>query len=257
MHLLLVNDDGFDSPLLRMLCSAAAGRGHRVTVAAPDRQQSAKSHAFTVADPLTVKPGRMEGAAEAWRVCGTPVDCSRLGLMELARDADLVISGINDGWNIGLATYVSGTVGAAREAAFIQGKAVAVSLEPGASEETAAFAADFAVRTAERMAESSLPPMCVCSINVPALPPSALREAVFCPINCRMYRDAYERRVSPRGRLYFWLGPETPDDAPDKGTDLDLLQQGHITCTLLTPPRDVCFHCDSLLPPLREDAPCV
>ena len=235
MKLLLVNDDGFDSPLLRLLARAAAARGHQVRVAAPDRQQSAKSHAFTVAEPLMTLPAKMEGAESAWRVCGTPVDCARIGLMELARDAEMVISGINNGYNIGLATYVSGTVGAAREAAFIRGKAIAVSVEYGAREETAAFLADYAVRTAEAIRMAPLPDMCVVSLNAPDRPAAQLKEARLCPLTSHHYRDSYERRVSPRGVTYFWLGPEQMDDHPDEGSDLDLLSRGHITCTLLTP----------------------
>ena len=235
MNLLLVNDDGFDSPLLGLLAKTAAGRGHRVWVAAPDRQQSAKSHAFTVAEPLLVRPAQMAGAEAAWRVCGTPVDCARIGLMELAREAELVISGINNGFNIGLATYVSGTVGAAREAAFIRNRALAVSLAVGAPEETAAFLADYAVRAAEALRDARLPEMSVLSINAPALPPRQLKEPRLCPLTSHHYRDSYERRVSPRGDLYFWLGPEQMDDHPDEGSDLALLEEGHVTCTLLTP----------------------
>ena len=121
MNLLLVNDDGIDSPLLHILCRAAAARGHHVTVCAPSVQQSAKGHSFTVFTPVMVHPRELEGAAAAWAVDGTPVDCTRLGLMALCEEpVDLVISGINNGFNAGLATYVSGTVGAAREAAFVR-----------------------------------------------------------------------------------------------------------------------------------------
>ena len=140
MNILLTNDDGFDSPLLHMLCRAAAARGHNVYVSAPATQQSAKSHSFTLTRPLIAHPREMEGAAKAWAVEGTPVDSARLGFMSLA-DApiDLVISGMNDGENVGLATYVSGTVGAAREAAFQRKRAMAVSMQVGTPIETARF----------------------------------------------------------------------------------------------------------------------
>ena len=86
MHLLLTNDDGFHSPLLALLCRAAAARGHRVTVCAPALPQSAKSHALTVHSPLCARPATMEGAAAAWQVEGTPADCTRLGLRALAQE---------------------------------------------------------------------------------------------------------------------------------------------------------------------------
>ena len=105
MNILLVNDDGIDSPYLALLCRAAAARGHRVTVCAPSTQQSAKSHSFTIFTPVTVHPREVEGACAAWAVDGTPVDCVRLGLLSLCGDGvDLVLSGINDGFNTGLAT---------------------------------------------------------------------------------------------------------------------------------------------------------
>ncbi len=98
MHFLMVNDDGFDSEELRMLCRAAVRRGHRVTVVAPATQQSGKSHCFSIFQPLTVHPAEMEGADAAWKVEGTPVDCARLGMYALADGpVDLVISGITQG----------------------------------------------------------------------------------------------------------------------------------------------------------------
>ena len=106
MHLLLTNDDGFHSP-------------------------------------LCARPATMEGAAAAWQVEGTPADCTRLGLRALAQEpVDLVISGINDGWNLGLLTYVSGTVAAAREAAFLEYPALAVSAGVDTPEETIRFLAE-------------------------------------------------------------------------------------------------------------------
>ena len=98
MNILLVNDDGIDSPFLALLCRAAAARGNRVTVVAPAEQQSAKSHCFTIDRPLRAYPRQVEGAAAAWAVDGTPVDCCRVGLMRLCdQRPDLVLSGAGSG----------------------------------------------------------------------------------------------------------------------------------------------------------------
>ncbi|MGN0778669.1 MAG: 5'/3'-nucleotidase SurE [Aristaeellaceae bacterium] len=236
MNILLVNDDGINSPYLALLCRAAAARGHRVTVCAPSTQQSAKAHSFTVFAPVTVHPRAMEGACAAWAVDGTPVDCTRLGLMALCEDGiDLVLSGINDGFNAGLATFVSGTVGAAREAAFLGKPAMAVSMQVGTPPETAAFFADWAVALGERLVTFPVPEQAVCNVNVPAVPMYRLQPPVMCPISRVAWSDSYERRESPRGGTYFWLMPENFDTLPTPGSDLDHLKQGHITCTLLTP----------------------
>ncbi len=236
MHILLVNDDGFYSPSLQLLCRAAAERGHLVTVSAPAQQQSAKSHAFTIEQPLLVREGKMDGARAAYLVEGTPVDACRLGFMSLAsQKVDLVISGINAGYNAGLATYVSGTVGAAREAAFHGLPSMAVSSGLNAPAETLSFFASYCIRTAEKLIQTRIPPMTVLNMNIPPVPLSELKEPVVCPLDRNVYMDEYERRVSPRGRVYYWLGPEHPYDVPTPGGDWDYIGKGHITITFLTP----------------------
>lgn len=250
MHFLLVNDDGFDSPELALLCGAAAARGHRVTVVAPETQQSARSHCFTVFSPLFARRGRMKGATEAWRVAGTPVDCARLGLLALAKEpVDLVISGINQGYNIGLATYVSGTVGAAREAAFIQGRAMAVSMEPQTPEDMRAFFADYAIRAAETVVTAEVPHLSVCNLNAPCCGAADLKGVRTCGLSHRLYKDGYERYVGPRGDISFWLKPMPPYDEPEPETDLALLGENWLTVTWLTPEPCAQEDWDGILPP--------
>ena len=234
MRILMVNDDGIHSERLSLLCRAAAARGHRVTVCAPAHQQSAKSHSMTIVSPLMIREAQVEGAESAWALEGTPVDCTRIGVMELCEKTDLVFSGINMGYNAGLATFVSGTVGAAREAAFLGIPALAVSAEPETPEETLLWFADWAVRLGERLAEYSAPPLSVCNVNVPPVPLSTLKPPRMCPINRNIYKDPYERRVSPRGQTYYWLARLQDDEHPTPGSDMDLLAQGHVTCTFLS-----------------------
>lgn len=234
MNILLVNDDGIDSPHLRALCAACAARGHRVTVCAPKTQQSAKSHAFTISTPVMVKKSSMPGALAAWAVDGTPVDCTRLGVKCLCEETpDVVISGINQGYNVGLATYVSGTVGAAREAAFMGLKSLAVSIDYGAGAEAVTPFAEYAARLAERLADYPAPRLSVCNVNAPALPREQWKGTRVCPLNRNIYEDSYERRQSPRGDVYFWLAPEYQDSCPTPGGDLDALTRGYVSVTFL------------------------
>ncbi len=238
MHFLLTNDDGFDSPELALLCRAAAARGHRVTVSAPDRQQSGKSHAFTIDRPLFAREAPMEGAARAWRVDGTPVDCCRLGFMSLAEEkVDAVLSGINAGYNIGLATYVSGTVGAAREAAFAGYPALAVSMEPHTPEDMRVYFADYAVRAAELAAEGKIPcpPQSVINLNAPCCPVADMKGVKVCGLSKLMYKDSYVRFDGPRGDISFWLKPMEPEYHPEPDKDLGLLMKGWLTVTFLIP----------------------
>ena len=236
MNVLLVNDDGIGSPSLRLLGRAAKARGHHVLLCAPSTQQSAKSHCFTIATPLIARRLDMDCADEAWAVDGTPADCARLGLMALPEEKiDLVISGINAGYNAGLATFVSGTVGAAREAAFQGVPAMAASAAVDVPPETLSLFAEWVVTLAEKLARYPAPELSVCNVNVPSVPVRELKEPVLCPISRNVYQDSYVRRESPRGDTYFWLTPEQPADTPTPGSDIDWLDRGHITVTFLAP----------------------
>lgn len=130
VKILLTNDDGYDAAGLETLFNALTGLGELMVVA-PDRPQSGVGHRVTTKQPLTLnalEPGR-------YKVDGTPADCARIALTFLAADADWLISGINRGGNLGADTYISGTVAAAREAALLGIKSMAVSqyVAPGRS----------------------------------------------------------------------------------------------------------------------------
>ena len=112
MHIMLTNDDGVHALGIRTLARVLSEAGHRVSVCAPDRERSAASHSITLRRALNVETVEFPGAEIAYAADGTPADCARLGLY-LIPDVDLVISGINNGSNLGGACVYSGTVGAA------------------------------------------------------------------------------------------------------------------------------------------------
>ncbi|WP_027359578.1 5'/3'-nucleotidase SurE [Desulforegula conservatrix] len=122
MKIVLTNDDGIDAPGLEALKKALDDVGE-VIIVAPENGQSGISHRVTMREPITVK----ELDKNRFMVAGTPADCTRLALKIIAPDADMVFSGINFGANLGTDVYVSGTVAAAREAAFMGKRAVALS----------------------------------------------------------------------------------------------------------------------------------
>ena len=239
MHILLVNDDGIDSPGLHALARESIKRGHQVTVCAPCRQQSAVSQALTFFRPIAVTPVSIDGA-RAYAVDGTPADCARLGILNLAEGpVDIVISGINDGMNAGTAIYCSGTVGAAREAALMGVKAMAVSLDRPADEQMLCHLAALALQMAERLMKYPAPAGSVLNLNAPAVSPEKLLPAVMAPVNHGMFANIYERRESPRGETYFWVTPEFRREPPRPLSDEYFLQKGHVTCTfLLHPPEN-------------------
>lgn len=122
MKIVLTNDDGIDAPGIEALRKSLSGIGEVITVA-PERGQSGVSHRVTMRDPIFIT----ELEKNRFMISGTPADCTRLALKRIVPDADIVFSGINAGANLGTDVYVSGTVAAAREAAFMGKRAVAVS----------------------------------------------------------------------------------------------------------------------------------
>ncbi len=135
MHLLITNDDGYQSPGISELVRTLTAAGHRVSIAAPDRERSAASHAISILQPLRAKPIEVEGA-QGWAIDGTPADCARLGLhLTKADPPDLCISGINKGGNLGGACIYSGTVNAAMEASMAGCPAIAASLNTFTSDD--------------------------------------------------------------------------------------------------------------------------
>lgn len=122
MHILVTNDDGIDAPGLAALVEVARPLGS-VIIVAPDAHRSGCSHAATTDMPLKL----VERGPRQFTVNGTPVDCVRVALLHLAPEIDLVLSGINDGGNLGVDVLMSGTVAAAREAVLLGRRAVALS----------------------------------------------------------------------------------------------------------------------------------
>jgi 5'-nucleotidase len=198
--ILISNDDGIDSPYLVGLAAALErDAAADVLVIAPERQRSAMSHTITLHKPLRVserEPGRLAAS-------GSPVDCVYLGLMKLApRPPALVVSGINDGYNLGSDVFYSGTVAAAVEGGLRGVSAIAVSLEPGKPRGLSEAIA-FTVALSRAVLGSRLPRGTVLNVNVPAAARGRYR---WTRLGKRHYEDDVHERTDPRGRSYFWIG---------------------------------------------------
>lgn len=232
MHFLLTNDDGISAVGLKALSQAVLERGHQLTVCAPMTQQSAVSHHITLFSPLMTRKVDWPGA-DAYSVAGTPADCVRIAQKLTDTPFDFAFSGINDGENAGTAIYYSGTVSAAREARMLNIPSMAVSITSHADEAMRLNLARLAVKIAERYQGDVLPRMCLINLNAPALPPEQLKPLRIAPLSDAFYLDNYERRVSPHGDVYFWLESGLKIEPHKPGTDMALLQAGHITCTFV------------------------
>ncbi len=209
MRVLLSNDDGVHAAGLAAL--AAAFEGDEVWVVAPDREQSASSHAISLHRPLRMQ----EVAARRYAVDGTPTDAVYMGLNLVLKDArpNVVVSGVNHGPNLGNDVLYSGTVAAAMEAALLGVNAIAVSLAappPHDFEDAARFAAALA----RRIVASPPPAPLLLNVNVP---PGPVRGYRFVRLGRRTYGNEVVEKVDPRGRKYYWIGGEggpTNEDIP-------------------------------------------
>jgi 5'-nucleotidase len=240
MHIFLVNDDGIGSCGIMALAGAAAAMGHRVSICAPKAQQSAASHRITLAEPIYVSAYPVSDArVTAYAIAGTPTDCVRLGLLELVKDpVDVLISGINNGHNSGMAVHYSGTVGAAREGALNHLHAIAASISFNATQKMIDHFAAYVVKIAEEYVNLPLPPATVLNVNAPLRETEELKPPVFTPLSTANFVDSYIRRESPRAGTYYWLAGGAHTESFPEGSDQDMLERGHITLTMMGNPTD-------------------
>jgi len=230
--ILLTNDDGIHAEGLRYLREAVSKLG-RVFIVAPESEQSAVGHAITLYEPIRVREVTRNGSFYGYGVHGTPADAVKLALYALLpRIPELVISGINDGANVGINVLYSGTVSAAREAAILGVPAIAVSL---AQKKDPPFelAVPHVATLARVVLKDGLPPGVALSVNIPAVPAEAIRGFKLTRQGLNKFRERYERREDPRGNVYYWLSGEVVPDAEDDATDLAALLDGYVSVTPL------------------------
>lgn len=236
MHILVTNDDGVQFPGLLALAQEMRKLGE-VTIFAPDRNWSASGHVKTMERPLRVNLVQLADGTPAYTTDGAPSDCVALAALGLApRKFDVVVSGINPRENIGQDITYSGTVTAAMEAVITAGvPGIAISLEASPSNGLPDFgpAARVARRIVAAVMKYHLPPGVFLNVNVPCLPESQWKGVLVTRQGLRIYRDALEKRLDPRGRPYYWIGGEEPDGVPEEGTDFGALKAGYVSVTPL------------------------
>lgn len=230
MKILLSNDDGYQAPGIVALHAALAPVAE-VQVIAPEHNNSAKSNALTLNAPLYVHE-----APNGFRyVNGTPADCVHIALTGLLGDRpDLVISGINNGANMGDDTVYSGTVGAAMEGYLFGIPALAVSqVDKGWAELDAA--AQTVRAFVERMQHQQLVGTApwLLNMNIPNLPLSALRPLKLCRLGRRHAAQSAIRQQNPRGETMYWIGAAGAARDAGEGTDFHATALGHVALTPL------------------------
>lgn len=233
VHILLTNDDGIYAPGLRAMERALARLGD-VTVVAPATEQSGVGHSITFLTPLVVQEVYEGQRFRGWAVEGSPADCVKLAISEFCSERpDLVVSGMNSGLNAGINVLYSGTVAAAIEGAFFGIPSVAVSLEYN---EHAPLddAARLAVGIIEQVMARKDHHTRLYNLNIPLSSltsgPCEIRVA---PMGVARYGEAFEKRIDPRGRSYYWATNEPPPPGGEEENDLSSLAAGFVTLTPL------------------------
>jgi 5'-nucleotidase len=232
--ILLINDDGIAAPGLRALYRALRRQCDRPVLAvAPATERSGQSHAITLDRHLNVT-ARHEDGFFGFAIDGTPTDCTKLALNVLCHtEPDLVVSGINDGPNVGRSLFYSGTVGAALEAAVMGLPAVAVSRNKGG--EGFEDAADFAVGWIKRLLGKGGLRGHVLNINLPAGPASTWNEPRLAQHGHSGYKEIYQPVRDTKERIAWRLHGEWVASESDESTDAALLSAGHPVLTMLAP----------------------
>lgn len=231
MKLLLVNDDGIFAPGLAALHDAVQDRAE-VVVVAPHEEHSGMSHAITLDRPL-----RLKKLDQGYTVTGTPADCVKIGLTALNLKPDFLLSGINNGPNLGTDVLYSGTVAAAVEGVLNGIPSIAISLA-GPHE----FVPSAAKMARELLFEDPgfllrpelIPAAGVLNINIPARPREEIKGVRFTRMGVRKYDGFVHQRQDPWGRHYYWLGG-APGALESDELDIDIMavDQGYVSITPL------------------------
>lgn len=229
MNFLLVNDDGIDSAGLHALAVALAKKGD-VYVAAPSEQQSGMSHSISLMGSIVIKEEEVPCATKAWRVNGTPADCTKVGLQrcrEMNIPIDIVFSGINKGSNLGSDTLYSGTVGAAMEAALQKYHGVAVSVNDHDAKHFDC-ACDLAIGVIDKVLD--MPTNIVININTPNKPKEEIKGVKYPVLGPSYFVDSF---VLKENGQYMLEGAVSDFSHLGDGVDVGANAMGYATVTPL------------------------
>ena len=227
-QILVTNDDGVHSEGIHALAAALKRLG-TVTVVAPHIEASAIGHALTLRRPLRVERLR----PDVYEVDGTPTDCVNVAVARiLDSPPDLVVSGINKGYNLGDDVTYSGTVAGAMEAALLGIPGIAVSLERAREIYDFGPSASAAAEIAEQVLARGFSPRTFVNINVPAGQPKGFRATVQARRN---HVTVVDERLDPRGRPYYWIEEGQNDWEANDRSDYAAVKAGYVSVTPLQP----------------------
>lgn len=234
MHILLTNDDGVWANGILDL-GAELAKEHRVTVIAPEVEQSAKSHAITIQMPVRLRRfSDEEDNPRRFAVTGTPTDCMKFALSHFLKNdmPDMVVSGVNNSFNLGSDALYSGTVSAAMEAMFYKVPALAVSVERYSKKRSAEimpFIREFIGEVFEKQQFKGL-----LNMNFAKEGPVGWDNCEILDQGMQMYYDIIDPREDRKGRKYYWIGGKLSFEPEETPTDVASIKEGKVTVVALT-----------------------
>ena len=230
MHILISNDDGYDSAGIGVL-SAQLATIARVTIVAPDRNRSAASNSLTLDRPLRAQ----RIADNVYAIDGTPTDCVHLAVTGLLKSdpPDMVVSGINSGQNLGDDVLYSGTVAAATEGRFLGFPALAISLVAAGKPQNWDGAAQLAKMVVKRSIKNPLPSDIILNVNIPDLTPAEAAGMQATRLGSRHLAEPAIEAKDPSGKPIYWVGAAGPAHDAGPGTDFYAVSHGFVSITPL------------------------
>ncbi|MCF7858462.1 MAG: 5'/3'-nucleotidase SurE [Candidatus Cloacimonetes bacterium] len=231
MNILLTNDDGYDAQGIMILAAELKKNGHKVIIAAPLEQQSAKSHSISLFKPMKI----VEKGEKYFAISGTPADCMILASqLLLDNNIDLVISGINAGQNMGEDVLYSGTVAAAIEAMFLNFKAIAISLA-SYSNQKFITAARYLCEMLDKGIHEEIAEKEVLNINVPNLEYNEIKGIKITCIGHRKYYNFVREEIDENNETVYLIGGDEPHWSEIENSDANAIQNGYISVTPIAP----------------------
>ncbi len=230
-HVLISNDDGIDAHGIGVLVDAISSLdGFRVTVVAPNDQQSASSHSLTLTSPLRI----INLGPNRYSVTGTPTDTVLIAMEKILKEdpPDIVMSGINHGPNMGEDVIYSGTVAAAMEGTMFNIPSYALSLAAWHPTDFSG-AAEFIRRSIHDILAFPLRKGSLMNINIPDGPIENIQGIRVTRLGSRIYENAIKEQVDPHGKPYLWIGGSGPTWQRADGTDYNAVDDGYVSLTPL------------------------
>lgn len=233
MHILLTNDDGLNAPGLQILKRGLTAHDCRLTVVAPNGQRSAASHSMTINKSLYCQERQDEHGVREISVSGTPVDCVKMAMEYFLKEdrPDLIISGINDGYNLGSDVLYSGTVSAAMEGPYYGIPAFAVSTLH-LKEKRADEIAQFVWELVERITVKGRFPGII-NVNVPPTGDISLENTFVVPQTVQIYHNVIAEKKDLDGSVCYRIVGDIDMSAAPKNSDVACVAAGHIAVTPL------------------------